>query len=103
MAKFQRGRVSAHFFLGLCCRLIDYLALEGLLVVAMLRLFLLCQMNTTAQIAVVTVTNVVDPVIQLAWTSSQTASCRSLYGELLPRNVRIHTRGVTLATVMEAH
>jgi hypothetical protein len=104
VAEFQRGRVSAHFILGLCRRLIDYLAPEGLLVVAMPRLFLLCLMNTTVRIAVVMATNVAGPVTQFPWILPQTASCRSLMcGELRPQNVRTLTRDAALATVTEAH
>ena len=52
-------RVGKHtFHLGLCCRLIDYAVLEGLLVVTVPRLFLLSPMNMTVQMAVVMVTNV---------------------------------------------
>ena len=61
------GKISTRagkrtFHLGLRRRLIDYAVLEGLLVVAMPRLFLLSPMNMTVQMAVVTVTNILGLV-----------------------------------------
>jgi hypothetical protein len=86
----------------LCRRLIDYVVPEGPSVVATPQLSQLCLTNTIVQIAV-TVTNGVAPVIQLPWTSSLMASCRSLMCEALPRqNVHILTRDATLAAATEA-
>jgi hypothetical protein len=88
----------------LCRRLIDYVVPEDLLVVATPRLSQLCLMNTIVQIAVVTVTNGAAPVIQLPWTSSLMASCRSLMCAALPRqNVHTPTSDATLATATEVH
>lgn len=87
----------------LCRRLIDYVVLEGPLVVAMPRLFQLCLMNMIVQIAVVMVTNDGVPVIQLPWTLSPMASCRSLICEALPRqNAHTLIRDATLAIATEA-
>ena len=104
------GKISTRagkrtFHLESCRRLIDHAVLEGLLVVAMRLLFLLCQMNTTAQIAVmVTVTNVADPVTRIPWTSSAPmASYQFRMCGVLPRqNVRTLTCDVTLAIATEA-
>jgi len=98
------GKISTRagkrtFYLGLRRRLIDYAVLEGLLVVAMPRLFLLSPMNMTVQMAVVTVTNVAGLVTRLPWTSPLTASCQFLMcGGLL----RTLTRDATLATATAA-
>ena len=102
------GKISTRagkrtFHLGLRRRLIDYAVLEGLLVVAMPRLFLLSPMNMTVQMAVVSVTNVAGLVTRLPWTSPLTASCQFLMcGGLLPRNVRTLTHDATLATATAA-
>jgi hypothetical protein len=65
-------------------------------------LFLLCQMNTIAQIAVM-VTNVADPVTRIPWTSARMASYQFRICGVLPRqNVRILTCDVTLAIATEA-
>jgi hypothetical protein len=87
----------------LCRRLIDYVVPEGPLVVATPQLSQLCLTITIVQIAVATVTNGAAPVIQLPWTSSLMASCRSLMCEALPRqNVHTLTSDATLATATEA-
>jgi hypothetical protein len=87
----------------LCRRLIDHVVPEDPLVVATPQLSRLCLTNTIVQIAVVTVTNGAAPVIQLPWTSSLMASCRSLMCEALPRqNVPTLTRDAVLATATEA-
>jgi hypothetical protein len=87
----------------LCRRLIDYVVPEGPLVVATPQLSQLCLTNTIVQIAVVMATNGAALVIQLPWTSSLMASCRSLMCEGLPRqNVHTLTRDATLATATEA-
>ena len=66
-------------------------------------LFQLCQMNMTAPIAVVMVTNVVDPVIRLPWMSAPMASYQFRMCGVLPRrNVRTLMRDVTLAIATEA-
>jgi hypothetical protein len=86
----------------LCRRLIDHVVPEGPLVVATPQLSLLYLKNTIVQI-VVTVTNGAAPVIQLPWTSSLMASCRSLMCEVLPRqNVHTLTSDAALATATEA-
>jgi hypothetical protein len=87
----------------LCRRLIDHVVPEDPLVVATPQLSQLYLRNTIVQIAVVTVTNGAAPVIQLPWTSSLMASCRSLMYEALPRqNVHTLTSDATLATATEA-
>jgi hypothetical protein len=97
----RAGKRSFHQML--CRRLIDYAVPEGPLVVATPQLSQLCLTNTIVQIAVVTVTNGAAPVIQLPWTSSLMASCRSLMCEALPsQNVHTLTRDTALATATEA-
>ena len=82
----------------LCRRLIDYVVPEGPLVVATPRLFQLCLTNMIVQIAVVMVTNDAAPEIQLPWTLSPMASCRSLICGALPRqNAHTLTRDAALA------
>jgi hypothetical protein len=96
----RAGKRSFHQML--CRRLIDYVVPEGPLVVATPQLSQLSLKNTIVQIAV-TVTNGAAPVIQLQWTSSLMASCRSLMCEALPRqNVHTLTSDVTLAIATEA-
>lgn len=86
----------------LCRRLIDHAVPEGHLVVATPQLSQLYLTNTIVQI-VVTVTNGAAPGIQLPWTSSLMASCRSQMCEALHRqNVHTLTSDATLATATEA-
>src|SRR6266436_5006125 len=97
----RAGKRTSHQML--CRRLIDYVVLEDLLVVATPPLSQLCLTNMIVQIAVVMVTNRAAPVNRLPWTSPLIASYRSLMCGVVPhQNVHTLTRDATLATATEA-